>query len=101
MPLRKNRSTKYRIRTRKTTKKTKRVFLRRKTSKRKCAICKKNLAPTALDSKPKASRKFGNYLCHYCTQMVIKAAVRVENKIIGIESVDLIYKKYVEQMIKK
>ncbi len=103
MPLPKNRSSKYRVLSRKSAKgETRRVFVRRKSVKASCAVCKSALAGVSTGSRTEksVSRKFGGHLCHSCTVRVIRDAARVKDKAKRMEDVDLIYKKYVEQLVK-
>ncbi len=102
MPLPKNRSTKYREVSRKTIGKTKKVYLKGKQSKASCAVCKNNLAGVAAKgsaTEKSVSRKFGGHLCHSCTARVIKEAARVKGGSKAMDNVDLIYKKYVQQLV--
>jgi ribosomal protein L34E len=92
MTLPKNRSTRYRKMTRKTPKGTKPVFIRRKSAKASCAVCKEPLAGIRPGSRTD--------LCHTCSARVIKEASRVREKAKNIEQVDLIYKAYVEKLVK-
>lgn len=104
MPLPKNRSTRYKKMPRKTTKGTKFIFVRRKAAaKSSCAVCKRQLAGVSFGSKTEksVSRKFGGHLCHVCSMRVIKDALRVREGAKSIDNVDLVYKKYVEQMVKQ
>ncbi len=104
MPLPKNRSKKYRKMTRKSTKGvTKRIFLKRKTLSASCAICKSKLAGLSTGSRTEksVSRKFGGNLCHSCTERVLKEASRVKEGAKTLEDVELIYKSYVQPLVKK
>lgn len=102
MVLPKNRSTKYRKITKKVSKGTKVVYLKRKKIKVSCAICKSALAGITAGSKTEksVSRKFGGHLCQKCTTYVIKEASRVRENIKSMENVDLIYKRYIQQLVK-
>ncbi len=103
MPLPKNRSSKYRKLMRKSSKgKTRRIFVRRRSIKASCAVCKSALAGVSTGSRTEksVSRKFGGHLCHACTLRVIRDATRVKDKSKRMEDVDLVYKKYVEQLAK-
>lgn len=102
MPLPKNRSTKYRKMMRKTAKGPKPVFIKRISFRASCAVCKSKLAGVKPGSKTEKSvfRKFGGHLCHSCTSHVIKEASRVKEKIKSIDDVELIYRKYVQQIVK-
>lgn len=102
MPLPKNRSSKYKKIARKTPKGTKEIYVLRKETKASCAICKKALAGVGCGSRTEktVSRKFGGNLCHTCTERVIKEMARVKDGAKSIEDVDLIYKGYVQQLVK-
>ncbi len=104
MPLPKNRSTKYRKMKRKTSKGTKRIFLKRKNKGGvACAVCKETLAGIRPGSRTEksVSRKFGGHLCHSCSEYVIKEASRIREKMKTIEDVELPYKRYIEQLAKQ
>ncbi|MEW6528976.1 MAG: 50S ribosomal protein L34e [Candidatus Micrarchaeota archaeon] len=104
MPLPKNRSKKYKKIARKTSHGTKVVFIKRKVKLRvSCAICKKQLTGIKFGSKTEksVSRKFGGCLCHACSVRIIKDASRIAEGIKSIDNVDLIYKNYVERLLKK
>lgn len=103
MPLPKNRSTKYRKISRKTTHGAKIVFLKRKKTGASCGVCGAQLAGIkrgGSKTQKSVSRMFGGSLCHKCSERVIKEAMRVREKVKSIEEIDLIYRKYVEPLIK-
>ena len=51
-------------------------------------------------SEKRPERKFGGNLCSKCQAKVVVEAARVKEKAKSIEDVDIIYRKYVEGILK-
>ena len=105
MPDTKNRSTSMRkVKRRVPSGESREYYSRRNTAgTAHCAVCKAALK--AVQSKgPKSSRrperKFGGVLCHKCQKKVVVEAARVGEKAKSIDDVDIIYRKYVEGIVK-
>lgn len=86
--------------------KTKKRYIRRKTTKAFCSICKKRLKGVSTNRKvsktrKRPGRKFSGELCHRCTQHVLKLKSRIENKKIAWFDVDIKFKRFVEQLLPK
>lgn len=80
-------------------------YERIKKSRAACAICKRILEGVRPWSKSRSSKRvariFGGHLCNSCTTTVIKNASRVKQKEKNMEEVDLLYRPYVQQLLKK
>ena len=105
MPNTRNRSTSIRkVKRRVPSGKSKEYYERRKGGKKaSCAICKAKLLGVQRDgakSEKTPERKFGGHLCPKCQSKVVVNAARVKEKAKSIEDVDIIYRKYVEGILK-
>lgn len=105
MTLPKNRSRRVIKTVRKTAKRTTQIFVKKRINKTKCscAICKSALAGIRTGSRTQrsVSRPFGGYLCHLCITRIIKQGLRVNEKAKTMEEVDIVYRKYVQPLIKQ
>lgn len=89
--------------------KTKKVFKKGKRSKKKCSICKRELQGTAFgekESKNSLSEKrpsapFGGKLCNICRAKVFEEALKVKEGVKKPEEVEVRFKKFAEQALKK
>jgi large subunit ribosomal protein L34e len=106
MPNTKNRSTSMKkIKRRVPSGESREYYERRKKGAKKahCAICKAKLLGvqrSGAKSAKRPERKFGGNLCHKCQAKVVVEAARVKEKAKSIEEVDIIYRKYVEGILK-
>lgn len=105
MPNTKNRSTSMKkVKRRVPSGESREYYSRRKSEKKaSCAICKARLLGvkrTGAKSTKRPERKFGGNLCHKCQAKVVVEAARVKEKAKSIEEVDIIYRKYVEGLLK-
>ncbi len=106
MPKRSDRSKKKKFR-RLPGKDSKKIFIKGKTSKRICALCKAVMHGTPHGKTTAEVRKlsktekrptglFGGVLCGKCRHIVIEEAAKVHSSVKKIEDVELRLKKYVE-----
>ena len=101
----KNRSTSIRkVKRRSPSGDSREYYIRRKTvGKGSCAVCKAKLlgiSSVGAKSSRRPERKFGGVLCPNCQKKVVVEATRVKDKFKSIEDVALMYRKYVEGILK-
>lgn len=84
--------------------KSREYYSRRKgKGKAHCGICGEELGGVAekgAKSSRRPERKFGGVLCHKCQARVVTEASRVREKAKSMDDVDIIYRKYVEGLVK-
>ena len=108
MPKKSDRSKKKKFR-RKASGKSKRVFVRGKAGKHKCALCERVLHGVPHGKRPAEVRKlaktkrrptglFGGVLCSKCRAKVVAEAANVEAKAKNIGEVEVRLQKYVKQV---
>ncbi len=105
MPNTKNRSTSMRkVKRRVPSGESREYYSRRvKDGKAHCGICKmalKAVQSTGAKSSRRPERKFGGVLCHKCQGKVVVEASRVKEKAKSMDEVDIIYRRYVEGILK-
>jgi large subunit ribosomal protein L34e len=105
MPNTKNRSTSMRkVKRRVPSGESREYYSRRKKEgKAHCGVCKSPLRAvrsTGAKSSRRPERKFGGVLCHKCQAKVVVEASRVKEKAKSMEEVDILYRKYVEGIVK-
>ena len=105
MPDTRNRSTSMKkIKRRVPSGESREYYERRKGGKKaSCAICKAKLLGvqrTGAKTAKRPERKFGGNLCSKCQSKVVVEAARVKEKAKSIEDVDIVYRKYVEGLVK-
>jgi large subunit ribosomal protein L34e len=78
-------------------------YRREKGGKASCAVCGAKLTGVRREgakSSRRPERKFGGVLCPECQAKVVVEAARVKDGFKSIEEVGIIYRKYVEGILK-
>lgn len=87
----------------------KKVSIKKRGSRKKCALCSKPLNGTlrgrkerkASKSKKRPSAPFAGVLCNNCRELVFEEAFKVKTGFKGIEEVELRTRDYVKEALKK
>ncbi len=103
MPKRFQRSSRYkRVKVRVPSGEVRERFVRREAKdKGRCAVCGQPLrgvSSKGAKSEKKPSRKFAGTLCHRCTAVVIRYAVRLKEGSMALEDVPLKYVPYLPKI---
>ena len=107
MPNRSDRTKKKKFR--KTGSGTKRIFVKDKPGKHKCALCSRVMHGTPhgktsaevrklAKTKRRPTALFAGILCNKCRGNIVEEAAKVEAKAKSFDEVELILRKYVEQV---
>ena len=89
--------------------KVKKTSIKKRGSRKKCALCSKPLSGTlrgrkerkASKSKKRPSAPFAGVLCNNCRSLVFEEAFKVKAGVKGMEGVELRIRGYVEEALKK